>query len=54
MPDEFVGAAVLGSDDRFARRPAFQDADAEGFVAAGQADHVAGLVQINQVIDPLW
>ncbi len=48
VPDEFTGAANLGGDDGFARGPAFEGGDAEGFVAAGQAHDIAGLVEVDQ------
>jgi len=49
VPDELVGPAILRSHHRFAGGPALEGTGAERFVSAGQADGVAGPVEINQL-----
>src|SRR2546426_10433106 len=48
MPDKFLWPSVLGGDYRFTGAPGFQDDDAKRLVPARHADHIAGLVEVDQ------
>ena len=49
VPDELGRSAALGADNGLVGRPALEDDDAEGFIAAGHRHDVARLEQVVQL-----